>query len=109
MLSAEGEKVPFTKIIDPVAAKGAVEQWLREVEAVMASSVKNIVDGSQQAYRKAATREQWVVTWQGQAVLAVSMMNWTYEAEEAMRKSGVAGLEAFYEKLNQQVSKQIDS
>jgi len=28
------------------------------------------------------------------------MMNWTYDAEEAMRKSGIAGLEAFYDKLN---------
>jgi hypothetical protein len=35
------------------------------------------------------------------------MMNWTYDAEEAMRKSGIAGLEAFYEKLNQQVSEII--
>lgn len=60
MLSAEGEKIPFTKIIDPVAAKGAVEQWLREVEAVMLASIKNIIDGSAQSYRKSATREAWV-------------------------------------------------
>lgn len=63
MLSAEGEKIPFTKIIDPVAAKGAVEQWLREVESVMITSVKNTIDCSQQAYRKATSREQWVTGW----------------------------------------------
>ena len=28
MYSSEGEKVPFSKVIDPVAAKGQVEQWL---------------------------------------------------------------------------------
>lgn len=32
------------------------------------------------------------------------MMNWTYDCEEAMRKSGLAGLEAFYEKLCQQMN-----
>lgn len=63
MFSAEGEKVPFTKIIDPVAAKGAVEQWLREVESVMLSSVKNIVDSSQQSFRKSPSREAWVTQW----------------------------------------------
>jgi len=28
------------------------------------------------------------------------MMKWTSEAEAAMKKSGLAGLEVFYEKLN---------
>jgi dynein heavy chain len=28
MYSSEGEKVPFIKVVDPVAAKGQVEQWL---------------------------------------------------------------------------------
>jgi len=31
-------------------------------------------------------------------VLAVSMMKWTSQAEEAMKKSGISGLEFFYEK-----------
>ena len=104
MYSAEGEKIPFTKIIDPVAAKGAVELWLSEVEQVMIGSVRTTVDGSYQAYKKAATRESWVTGWQGQAVLAVSMMCWTLEAEEAMKRSGIHGLEVYYEKLNTQVS-----
>jgi len=35
MISGEGENVPFTRIIDPVASKGNVEDWLRQVEDVM--------------------------------------------------------------------------
>jgi hypothetical protein len=31
------------------------------------------------------------------------MMKWTSQAEEAMKKSGIAGLEVFYEKQNKQV------
>jgi hypothetical protein len=38
-----------------------------------------------------------VTEWQGQAVLAVSMMQWTQDAEEAMKKSGIHGLEIFYD------------
>jgi len=32
------------------------------------------------------------------------MMKWTAQAEEAMKKSGIAGLEVFYEKLNKQLN-----
>jgi hypothetical protein len=28
MFSIEGEKIDYTKIIDPMAAKGKVEEWL---------------------------------------------------------------------------------
>ena len=45
------------------------------------------------------------MNWQGQAVLAVDMMFWTSQAEEAMKKSGIAGLQQYYEKLNKEVSK----
>jgi hypothetical protein len=33
------------------------------------------------------------------------MMKWTSEAEAAMKKSGVAGLEVFYARLEKHVSK----
>ena len=104
MYSSEGELVPFTRIIDPIASKGAVENWLCQVEDVMLKSVKDIVEKSLQDYTKAKSREEWVMNWQGQAVLAVDMMFWTSLAEEAMKKSGLAGLQQFYEKLNKEVS-----
>ena len=105
MFSSEGERVPYVKIIDPVAAKGNVEEWLRPVEEVMIKSVKDVIDKSNLDYSKPGQeREKWVTQWQGQAVLAVSMMKWTAQAEEAMKKSGIAGLEVFYDKQNKQVS-----
>ena len=38
------------------------------------------------------------------AVLAVSMMYWTSQAEDSMKKGGLAGLKAYGDKLNKQVS-----
>jgi hypothetical protein len=32
------------------------------------------------------------------------MMFWTSQAEEAMKKSGIAGLQQYYDKLNKEVS-----
>lgn len=104
MYSSEGELIPFTRIIDPVASKGAVENWLCQVEEVMLKSVKDVVEKSLQDYTKAKSREDWVMVWQGQAVLAVDCIFWTSLAEEAMKKSGMQGLQQFYERLNKEVS-----
>lgn len=76
MISGEGELVPFTRIIDPVASKGNVEDWLKQVEDVMLKSVKEVIEKALTDYMK-KDRDKWVVSWQGQAVLAVSMMFWT--------------------------------
>lgn len=104
MYSSEGELVPFTRIIDPIASKGAVENWLCQVEEVMLKSVKDIVEKSLQDYTKAKSREEWVMNWQGQAVLAVDMIFWTSLAEEAMKKNGLQGLQQYYDRLNKEVS-----
>jgi dynein heavy chain, axonemal len=108
MKSSEGERIQYVKIIDPVLAKGNVEEWLKPVEEVMIKSVKDVIDKSNLDYTKPGQeREKWVTIWPGQAVLAVSMMKWTSQAEEAMKKSGLAGLEVFFEKQNKQVSTNI--
>lgn len=70
----------------------------------MLKSVKDIIEKSLQDYTKAKSREEWVMNWQGQAVLAVDMIFWTSLAEEAMKKSGLAGLQQYYDKLNKDVS-----
>lgn len=86
-------------------AKGNVEEWLKPVEEVMIKSIKDVIDKANLDYTKPnQEREKWVTIWPGQAVLAVSMMKWTSQAEESMKKSGSAGLEVFYEKQNKQVS-----
>ena len=66
MFSSEGERVPYVKIIDPVAAKGNVEECLRPVEEVMIKSVKDVVDKANLDYSKPGQeREKWVTQWQG--------------------------------------------
>jgi len=64
MYSSEGEHVPFTRVINPSASKGNVEDWLRQVEEVMLKSVKEIIEKSLQDYTK-KDREKWVTSWQG--------------------------------------------
>lgn len=44
MYSIEGEKIDFVKVIDPMAAKGKVEEWLEQVEKTMLASVKSVVE-----------------------------------------------------------------
>jgi len=107
MYSIEGEFVPFTSIIDPIASKGAVEDWLKQVESVMIRSVKHCIEQSQQDYLK-KERAKWVIAWAGQAILAISMTFWTKEAEEAMKKSGLPGLVQYHEKLSAQLLDTVD-
>ena len=102
MYSKEGEKVPFTKIVDPVLAKGNVEKWLVEVEDVMLRSVKDFHEKAMQNYGH-KEREKWVISWQGMAVLCIAMMFWTSQAEESMKKGGIDGLRAFSHKLDKQL------
>ena len=49
MYSGEGEEVPFTESMYP---KGNVEDWLLNVEAVMRSSLKQIIKDSLDDYVK---------------------------------------------------------
>jgi len=95
--------VPFTRIIDPVASKGNVEDWLKQVEDVMLKSVKEVIEKALTDYMK-KDRDKWVVSWQGQAVLAVSMMFWTQQAEDSMKKGGMQGLKAFKQRLDSQIN-----
>ena len=103
MYSKEGEEVPFSRIIDPVLAKGNVEKWLVEVEDVMLKSVKKFHEEAMQEYGR-KDREKWVISYQGMAVLCIAMMFWTSQAEESMKKGGIEGLRAFSDKLDRQVS-----
>jgi dynein heavy chain, axonemal len=59
MYSVEGELVPYSRVIDPVASKGAVEDWLVQVEDVMLKSVKKIISDSRIAYME-TPREKWI-------------------------------------------------
>lgn len=103
MISAEGERVPFPKPIDPVACRGAVEEWLLQVEEMMIKSIKEQTEKTRQDYVK-SSRDAWVRKWPGMCILCIAMMVWSEGAEESMKKAGLAGLEQFKKKLYEQVS-----
>lgn len=87
--------MPFIRIIDPIAARGIVEDWLGEVEEIMLKSVKDVVEKALQDYPK-RSRDKWVLCWQGQAILNGSLTFWTEQAETSMKKNGVQGLNDFF-------------
>ena len=64
MYSIEGELVPYTRIIDPIASKGQVEDWLVQVEEVMLKSVKDVIEKSMNDY-KVTNRAKWITSHTG--------------------------------------------
>ena len=99
MVSSDKEKVTFTRVIDPVASRGNVEEWLLQIEDIMFKTIKSSTEGCLADYGK-KEREKWVLgNWPGMAIIGVDMMQWTQGAEENMKKGGVPGLELYYDKL----------
>lgn len=88
MISAEHEVVQFTRKINPNAANGLVEKWLKEVLIIMFESVKYQLRKGYDRYIT-VPRQLWVLHHPGQIVLGISMMTWTEEVEIAIEKSNV--------------------
>ncbi|KAI9331944.1 dynein heavy chain and region D6 of dynein motor-domain-containing protein [Obelidium mucronatum] len=106
MCSAENEKVKLKEVIEPAAAKGAVEKWLLQVEKVMQSSVHQQIQQGLKAYAE-TPREKWILEWPGQVVICVSQIFWTKEVTEAIRKGGVAGLKMYKELCTKQLEQTV--
>jgi len=102
MFSSEGEEVPFVNEIDAMAARGAVEQWLIQVEDMMIISLRDVIEKSFEAYPK-MNRNDWVLNRCGQSVLTISMTYWTYEVEEALNEKGLPGLKDYLAQCENQV------
>uniref|UniRef100_A0A0X3PWV9 Dynein heavy chain 3 n=1 Tax=Schistocephalus solidus TaxID=70667 RepID=A0A0X3PWV9_SCHSO len=83
MISSEGEVVPFANKLYPAKAKGMVEKWLLQVEAMMIASLRKVIGDSVTAYMS-TPREKWVLDWPGQVVLCVSCIFWTSEVQQAI-------------------------
>jgi dynein heavy chain len=99
MHSKEGELVPLVRIINPSDAKGAVEKWLREVEAVMRETVLDQTARSLKAYTQVA-RAEWTADWPAQVVLSVNQIHWTQGVQRAISKGGKGALKEFLDKSN---------
>lgn len=90
MISAEGETVPFTKMVDPKGKN--VEQWMMELEDMMKISIRDIMERAIANYTE-INRTLWIQKWPGMCVLNGSQMHWTREMEEAMDASGREGVQ----------------
>ena len=99
--SADGEKVDLVEFVDPNKGdnKGNVEKWLNQLLGAMRVSVKEFVKKSIEDY-PAKKRIEWILAHPAQAVLNISQLFWTREAEDAMRTGGNAGLATYKEQLD---------
>ena len=102
MYSSEGEYVKYKGEVDAMAAKGAVEQWLIQVEDQMIVSVRDVIEIAYNDYKK-KPRNEWVLSRCGQAVLAIDMTYWTSFAEVALRDGGASALAGYKATLDQQL------
>ena len=101
MVSAEGEVVNFSKKVDVNEGdkKGNVELWLLEVEEQMRQTLFQLIKKCEADF-KVTKRTEWVINWPGQVILTVNQMDWTLNAEEAIKKHKQNGLARFKEKLD---------
>jgi dynein heavy chain len=91
MLSGEGERVPFLSSVDPNNGikRGNVELWMTEVEDAMKATLKDHIGKALCAYDE-SRREQWLLEWPGQVVIAADQVLWTHNTEKALRSSQTA-------------------
>ncbi|KPA84182.1 dynein heavy chain putativedynein heavy chain point mutation [Leptomonas pyrrhocoris] len=102
MESAEGERVPFTRKVNPSDHHNQVELWLQAVETVMKDSVREQLRQAIQEYSE-QKRTDFIRAWPGQVVLAVCSLFWTMEATQAMAENGTGGLITYHEKCAAQM------
>nr|XP_061814136.1 dynein axonemal heavy chain 1-like [Nerophis lumbriciformis] len=97
MYSGEGEEVELAKTVMPT---GNVEDWLRLVEKSMTATVRDYIERSLKVYPE-KPREEWVLSWPGQVVIAGCQVYWTAEVSEALEQGDLA------DRLFPQLQKQL--
>ncbi|KAI3382032.1 hypothetical protein SNEBB_005932 [Seison nebaliae] len=80
MYSAENEEVDFLNKMYPTAN---VEEWMLDIENNMVATIRNLLELAIRDYVK-KERTQWVLSWPGQIVIAVSQTYWTSQVTRAI-------------------------
>lgn len=106
MISMEGEQVEFLEIISVSAARGSVEKWLVQVEDQMLKSVKMETELSYYEYPNMG-RVEWILSWEGMVVLAVSQIYWAVDVHEALNTHKLSELQAFHTSLTKQLNETV--
>ncbi|ORX87075.1 hypothetical protein BCR32DRAFT_215666 [Anaeromyces robustus] len=94
MFSAQKEYIKFTEPVSVIAANGAVERWLLNIEHIMKKSMRSVTKEAVEAYSE-SPREKWVLEWPGQVVLCVSQIYWTLDVENAIKENEKDSLKKF--------------
>lgn len=102
MTSTEDEEVDLIEIISTSAARGQVEKWLLELEAIMRRSVRHVVHQAIKAY-PTKPRKVWVLEWPGQTILCVGKMYWTLRIEKSML-DGVPGMNKYLNQCQEELN-----
>jgi dynein heavy chain, axonemal len=100
MYSGEKEFIPTSGTLDPKDKK--VEDWMGEVENMMFTTVRDVLDYSIKDYLE-LDRNAWIKKHPGQCVLNGSQVHWTQEVEQAILKNGVKGAQEVLAMLDAQL------
>lgn len=106
MISMEGESVDFIEIISVAAARGSVEKWLVQVEDQMLKAVKTETELSYYDYPN-LSRVDWVLSWEGMVVLAVSQIYWAVDVHECLQTHKISELRQFHDGLTKQLNETV--
>ncbi|CAB3257078.1 unnamed protein product [Arctia plantaginis] len=106
MISMEGERVEFRATISVEAARGSVEKWLVQVEEQMLKAVKSETELSYYDYQN-VTRPEWILSWEGMVVLAVSQIYWAVDVHDALNTHYLHELESFHVSLTKQLAETV--
>ena len=106
MISSEGETVAMDVTVDPEspANKGNVEKWLLLLESIQWDSIRTLTVASIDEYTKLA-RQDWILNWPAQVILAVSCIFWTQEVTSGL--SGQCPLSEINSKLDGQLHEMV--
>lgn len=80
MISAEGEKIPLSKV---VKARNQVETWLLMVQMIMVETIHKIMKAGLTDFQNTANieRKAWVMKHPGQVVSTISQVLWCSQSE----------------------------
>lgn len=95
VLSPEGEELILTSAINPLGKN--VENWMLELEAMMRTSVRDVMSQAIVDYTVVA-RPTWMQKWPGMIVLNGSQMHWTKEMEDLFLEHGIDGPSLMYDR-----------
>lgn len=104
MISAEKEVITLdNKIkINEGEKRGNVEKWLGELEDNMRLTLQKI---AWKSYESQEPREEWIIKWPGQIILAIDCVKWTMGVEMAITNGT---LSQFQQKCNQELSQIVN-